>query len=88
MSNRLFELFKRSSIPGFSNFFAAKSLVRRLLWAIVIFIFIYLTSHSLLEIIGEYIQVSLGAFYSLTSTRPFAISLLSPTSTSRPKNRC
>ena len=58
MGNRLFELFRQSSIPGFSNLFSAKSLIRRLLWAIVIFIFIYLTSHSLLEIIGEYIQVS------------------------------
>ena len=56
MTNRLIDLFRQSSIPGFSNLFTAKSLVRKLLWTIVIFIFIYLTSHSLLEIIGEYIQ--------------------------------
>lgn len=56
MSNRLFELFRQSSIPGFSHLLSAKSLIRKLLWAIVIFIFIYLTLHSLLEIISEYIQ--------------------------------
>lgn len=56
MGSKLAKLGSESGVPGLSRISISKSRFGKLFWAVVIFIFVALTVHDLIDLIEDYVQ--------------------------------